>query len=129
MYWARLWGLLPLDLREDLLSARAALNRRVEAFVWGLLFLLWGWVSWWAIPLGLVWMGFAYYQAYLAAAPYGDLIETAFDLYRFRLYEALGWARPPDSASEKAHGKALSEFLWRSTLKEPIRYPEKPGDE
>ncbi|MEW6180994.1 MAG: hypothetical protein AB1522_13825 [Chloroflexota bacterium] len=45
MYWARLWGLLPLDLREDLLSARAALNRRVEAFVWGLLFLLWGWVS------------------------------------------------------------------------------------
>ncbi|MEW6180995.1 MAG: hypothetical protein AB1522_13830 [Chloroflexota bacterium] len=79
--------------------------------------------------MGLVWMGFAYYQAYLAAAPYGDLIETAFDLYRFRLYDALGWARPPDSASEKAHGKALSEFLWRSTLKEPIRYPEKPGDE
>jgi len=128
--WARLWGLLPPDLREDLLSARAALNRRVEAFAWGLLFLLWGWVSsWWAIPVGLVWMAIAYYQACLAAVPYGDLIETAFDLYRFRLYDALGWARPAESASEKAHGEALNEFLWRGVLKEPIRYPDKPGDE
>ncbi len=120
--WARLWGLLPGDLREDLMQARAALNRRVEAFGWGVLFLLWGCISLWAIPVGVVWMLIAYAQAVRAAGPYGELVETAFDLYRWRLYDVLGWQRPADSASEKTCGEALSEFLWRGTLKEPKRY-------
>ena len=127
--WARLWGLLPSDLREDLILARTALNRRVEAFGWGMLFLLWVVISWWAIPVAVVWMMVAYTQAVLAAAPYGDLIETAFDLYRFRLYDALGWRRPPDSAAERAYGEALSEFLWRGTVKEPVPYSPGPPHE
>lgn len=58
------------------------------------------------------------------AAVYGDLVETAFDVHRFALYDALGWEGPRDSDEERIKGKQLSEFLWRGTLKEKIQYAE-----
>lgn len=120
--WPRLWCLLPESERQDLQAARAALNSQVALWLWGALFLVWTWISWWAVPIALVWMILAYAVAYQTAGSYGDLVESAFDLHRFELYDAFGWRRPKDSQEEKAKGAELSEFLWRGTTPGTVFY-------
>lgn len=124
--WPRLWALLPEHARTDLSNARASLDRLVELWFWGLLFALWTfWSTPWALAISLVWMAVSYWLALQAAMTYGDLLETAFDLYRFSLYEALGWACPKSSQEERTLGRQLTEYLWRGTLPEHVTYPGK----
>lgn len=122
--WPRLWCLLSECQKESLTSSRAALNQSAELWLWGLLFILWTTRSYLAVPISLLWMLVAYRLALQTAAVYGDLVETAFDVHRFALYDALGWERPRDSDEEKIRGKQLSEFLFRGTTKEKIQYAE-----
>ena len=122
--WPRLWCLLSECQKESLTSSRAALNQSAELWLWGLLFILWTTRSYLAVPISLLWMLVAYRLALQTAAVYGDLVEIAFDVHRFALYDALGWERPRDSDEERIKGKHLSEFLWRGTLKEKIQYAE-----
>jgi hypothetical protein len=121
--WPRLWSLLPSNEQEDLSTARTALNRQIELWLWGALFLLWTIFTPWAVLIALVWMILAYGMALQTAAAYGDLLEAAFDLHRFDLYDALGWPRPKDSTEDKGAGERLSEFLWRGTLDEKVTFP------
>lgn len=114
--WPRLWPLLPQTVREDLTNARASLDYLVELWFWGLLFLVWAPWTLWVIPVSLAWMIIAYAMALQAAMAYGDLLESAFDLYRLSLYDAVKWPRPASLEEEKAAGKQLTEFLWRGTL-------------
>lgn len=120
--WPRLWPLLPENVRTDLMNTRASLDRLAEFWVWGLLF--WIWTIWtpWALLLGLIWMIVVYQLALQAAMAYGDLLETAFDLHRFLLYDAMGWARPKNSQEEKPLGNQLTEYLWRGTLPRKLTY-------
>ena len=114
--WPRLWLLLPEAVRHDLSAARQALMQCVELWAWGLLFLLWAVFSPWALLVGLIWMGLAYALGLQAAMGYADLIESAFDLHRWELYQAARWALPERSGEEEERlGKALTEFLWRGT--------------
>lgn len=122
--WPRLWCLLSECLKENLTSSRAALNQSAELWLWGLLFILWTGKSYLAVLISLLWMLVAYRLALQTAAVYGDLVETAFDVHRFALYDALSWERPKNSDVERIKGKELSEFLFRGTLKERILYPE-----
>ncbi|PWH18340.1 MAG: hypothetical protein DDG60_00680 [Anaerolineae bacterium] len=120
--WPRLWPLLPAHVREDLSSVRSRLLTLAEVWGVGLLSVVWVIWSWWALPLALAWMWLTYQLMLPVAMTYADLIESAFDLYRFSLYDALGWPRPTDSQSEPEQGKALTEFLWRGTLEPPRAY-------
>jgi hypothetical protein len=120
--WPRLWCTLPECERENLTTARAALNQQAELWLWGALFFVWTVLTPWALLISLVWMILAYRMAVQTAAVYGDLLETAFDLHRFALYDALGWPRPEDSEEEKTMGAQLSEFLWRGTTYNKIQY-------
>ncbi|MCS7011196.1 MAG: hypothetical protein N2049_03570 [Anaerolineales bacterium] len=120
--WPRLWPLLPGHLRDDLSAVRNRLLTLAELWGMGLLSLIWVIWSWWALPLALLWMWIASQLAFSAAMVYADLIESAFDLYRFSLYDALGWPRPAGSEDETAYGQTLTEFLWRGTLERPVRY-------
>lgn len=113
--WPRLWPLLPAHLRDDLSAVRSRLLTLAELWGMGLLSLVWVIWSWWALPLALVWMWIAYRLALSVAMVYADLIESAFDLYRFTLYDALGYPRPTSRKQEIALGQALTEFLWRGT--------------
>lgn len=122
--WPRLWSLLPENMRGDISSSRSALDRLVELWLWGALFLLWTLVNPWAILISVVWMVVVYDMSTQAAMAYGDLIETAFDLYRMPLYDALAWPRPKNSDEEKTLGKELTEFLWRGTVNKEIIYRE-----
>jgi len=122
--WPRLWPLLPDSLRADLSVARESLDRLVELWFWGVLFLVWAPYTKWVILISLAWVALTYNMALQAAMAYGDLLEAAFDLHRMALYDALGWPRPKDSAEEKALGRRLTEFLWRGTLPGTVKSPQ-----
>lgn len=121
----RLWCLLHECLQERLTSSRAALNQSAEVWLWGLLFFVWTGKSYLAIPVSFLWMLVAYYSTLQTAAVYGDLVETAFDIHRFALYDAMNWERPRDSEEETVRGAQLTEFLWRGTTKEMISFMNK----
>jgi hypothetical protein len=126
--WPRLWPLLHENMRTDLANARSSLDHLVELWFCGLLFLLWTfWTSWIALIIGSLWMIVTYVMARQAAMAYGDLLETAFDLQRLSLYDAIGWPRPTNSEEEKILGTQMTEFLWRGTLPESFTYEGKKG--
>ncbi len=109
----------------DLVNARSSLDRLVELWFWGLLFLVWAVLTPWAVVISLLWMMITYGMARQAAMAYGDLLETAFDLYRFLLYDAMGWSRPKNSVDEKDLGAQMTEYLWRGTLPKKLTYQSK----
>jgi hypothetical protein len=123
--WPRLWPLLPENVRTDLAYARTSLDRLAELCFWGLLFTLWAFLTPWAILIGLLWMLMTHAMACQSAMAYGDLLESAFDLYRFLLYDAVGWPRPKNAQGEKELGAQLTEYLWRGTSPKIITYQSK----
>jgi len=123
--WPRLWILLPENVRTDLTNARSSLDRLAELWFWGLLFTLWAFWMPWAAVIALLWMIMTYGMACQSAMAYGDLLESAFDLHRFLLYDAMDWHRPKNTQEEKAFGAQLTEYLWRGTLPKRLMYRSK----
>lgn len=108
----RLWLLLPNEVKTELTESRSQLNAMVRVWLWSVLFLLWGFWAWWAIPVGIVSAWLAYQWMLDAAVTYGDLLESAFDLYRTLLYKSLRWRLPKTPTEERSLGKALTDYLW-----------------
>lgn len=123
----RLWLLLPAEVKGELGEARSKLNSMVRVWMWSVLFLGWGYYSLWAILVGLGAAWFAYGWMLDAAAVYGDLLESVFDLYRTLLYKSLRLPLPKNPTEELLSGKALTDYLWRGFVEpEPIfEEPEK----
>jgi hypothetical protein len=113
--WPRLWFLLPDSAKKDLQESRAELNNGVRLFSWSILFLIWSFWSGWAIPCGIISASFAYSWILDSAVIYGDLMESAFDLYRFSLYQSLRFPLPKTIAEEEAMGLKVTEYLFRGT--------------
>ncbi len=113
--WPRLWLLLPDGTKKDLLESRAELNNGVRLFSWSILFLVWSFWSLWAIPCGIISACFAYSWILDSATLYGDLLESAFDLYRFSIYQSLRFPLPKTIAEEEAMGLKITEYLFRGT--------------
>lgn len=111
--WPRLWLLLPEDVREELVRSRAGLEMAVRVWIWGALFLIWSWMAWWALPVGLLVVLLGYRMALSAAATFADLVESAFDVHRSRLYQALRWPLPANPRSERVEGAKITGYLWR----------------
>ena len=113
--WSRLWLVLPDDARDDITTARTGLDVAATVWLWGLLSVIWTVWVWWA-PIAAVGIMLAAYAAMIATAKvYGDLVEAAFDVYRWRLYEALKWPMPKTPADERGIGAALTEYVWRGS--------------
>lgn len=123
----RLWLLLPNEVKTELTEARARLNTMARVLVWSILFWVWTLWAWWAIPIGLLSALLAYQWLLNAAAIYGDLVESAFDLHRTALYKSLRFPLPKNPTEEQHTGRALTDYLWRGfTEPEPIfENPEK----
>ncbi len=123
----RLWLLLPTEVKTELTDARARLNTMARVLVWSVLFWVWTVWSWWAIPIGLFSAFLAYRWLLNAAAIYGDLVESAFDLHRTALYRSLRFPLPKNPTEEQQTGRALTDYLWRGfTEPEPtFEEPEK----
>lgn len=127
--WPRLWLVLPDGVKKSLQEARQELNIGARVWLWSVLFLLWGYFAWWAVPAGLLFAWLSYRWMLNTAAAYGELVEAAFDLHRTQLYKALRLPLPEDPADERQKGQELTTYLLGSP---PARLKftqpeEKPG--
>lgn len=120
--WPRLWLLLPDSAKKELQDARAQLNNGVRVFAWSLLFLVWSVWAWWVIPIAIVSTCFAYSWIWDSAELYGDLIESAFDLYRGSLYQSLRLPLPTTAQEEKVLGEQITEYLYRGSLSAELKF-------
>jgi len=125
--WPHLWLLLPENAQKQLSAARENLDEAVQIWLWSALFLIWITWTWWALPVAVILMFIAYHWALQAANTYGKLLETAFDLYRPLLYQALRFPLPDDPKTEKEAGENLTAYLLRGT-KDGVRFAVKSGD-
>ncbi len=114
--WPRLWMLLPKEVQQDIITTREKLYATVRLCVWGMLFTVWTPLHLLALPLGLLVAMLTYTFGTLdVALDYGELLRAAFDLYRFKLYEQLGFPRPT-LEDEAACGIQLTCYLARGEL-------------
>ncbi|MBA9005002.1 hypothetical protein [Thermomonospora cellulosilytica] len=116
--WPHLWLLLDPPVKAELSQARAEMDMAAHAVWWSLAIVVWTPLAWWALPLGPA-AAVAVYYAWLlpAAQNYGDLLQAAFDLFRWRLYRAARWPQPFGTADEPALGRQLTTYLaGRTTL-------------
>ncbi|MFD7733178.1 hypothetical protein ACFV6F_22640 [Kitasatospora phosalacinea] len=111
--WPRLWLTMPDQARTEVATARARMDEGARLWLWSLLFALWTVFSWWALPVAAVGMLVGYRMALAAAAGYGQLLQTCFDLYRGSLYEGLGRSQPADPVQEFTAGRSLTALLER----------------
>jgi hypothetical protein len=109
----RLWMLLPDPARTDMAAARSGLDPPVRLWLWSLLFVIWAPLAWWAVVVAIVGMTVAYRLECAAAREYGQLLQAAFDLFRSRLYEAVGVVMPGDPNVERRAGNELTTLLER----------------
>lgn len=110
----RLWLLLPDNVKMELTEARNTLNTGASLWLWSLLFILWGFIAWWAILIGILCAYLSYQWMLNSAIIYGDLLESTFDLYRFELYKALHFPLPTSPQDEQEKGRQLTNYLWKS---------------
>jgi hypothetical protein len=125
--WPRLWLVLPETARAELTASRTELDAAAGIWLWGFLFIGWSVWSWWAAPVGVIVMIGAYVGMLQTAAVYGDLLESAFDLHRPALYEALRWPLPANPSDDRTQGAQVTDYLWRGSDAETPQFiaPEK----
>lgn len=127
--WPRLWLVMPDSARKELASARGSLDAAVAGSVWAGLFAVSGLFllglspshAWWlgclAFAVGVVVaVSIVRWWVPMRAAVFGDLVESAFDLYRFGLYEQLRWPLPGQPETEQSVGMDLTAYLWRGEV-------------
>lgn len=114
--WPRLWLVLPDSTKQEINSARTALDSAVAASVWGILFLVFtGWTIL-ALPIGLavcaaavlVWVP-------VRAGVFGQLVVAAFDVHRILLYQQLRWPLPVTPYDEQLRGAEVSSYLQKGS--------------
>lgn len=112
--WPRLWLLLPADTRSELSQARSALDSAVTSLIWGLLFVGFTALAWWALAAALA-VVLAMYLYWIPdrAAVFADLLESAFDVHRGVLYRSLRWPLPENPCHEHASGEQITSYLMR----------------
>ncbi|RZB13796.1 hypothetical protein StrepF001_42230 [Streptomyces sp. F001] len=126
--WYALWLVLPDDARTELVQARSVLDRATRTWLWGALFVVWAPWTWWAVPIAVVVPALAYYGGVLGAAGlFGELTGSAFDLYRFRLYDALHLPRPTSPDEERRiGGPRVTNLLWGGLDEPGLTYVAPP---
>ncbi|HAC65632.1 MAG TPA: hypothetical protein DCF68_19400 [Cyanothece sp. UBA12306] len=120
--WPRLWLLLPDSVKLELSQARMSLNSSAINWFWSLLFFGWTFFTLWIIPIALLSTYLTYRSILNTAIIYGDLLESAFDLYRFELYQSLRFPLPKSTAEEKQRGEQLTTYLLKRPNIPPINF-------
>jgi hypothetical protein len=115
LIWPRLWLLLPESARAEVRDSRAALDADAGLFLWGAMFIVWGNWNWIAVPIGLLVCLFSYTSMIADARTYGEIVESVFDLYRMKIYEALRLPLPATPADEREKGKQLTQYVLRGS--------------
>ncbi|GEM_PF-457119 len=109
--WPCLWLVLPPETQQEISAARQHLNLAARFLTYSILFAGWSIFTLWAILIALLMAFVAYRRVRYAAIVYGDLLKAAFDLHRFKLYEALRLKLPLNSDDELLLGQTLTNYL------------------
>jgi hypothetical protein len=135
-FWPRLYMVLPETMRSSLEDARSSLDLMLVASALGgvyalssICFLALAHITDWRIWLAAVGGGAlvalaAYRGAVSSAVTYGELVRTAFDLYRGALLAQLGYAPPASLADEQVLWKNIGQQMYRRLAEDPsvLRY-------
>lgn len=135
LLWPRLYAVLPENFMKSFESAKASLDFMLVvsslsllfAFITGI-YLLVIQSAWWLFLLcflgGLVIARLAYQSALEAAITYGQLIKSAFDLYKAVLCKQLGYDQPKSLAEEREFWRSLYDLVHRGEAGNPeaLRY-------
>jgi hypothetical protein len=125
--WTALWLILPTDARTELAQTRGRLDGALRVWLWGALFIVWTPWTLWAIPIAVIVPLVAYYGGMLGSAKlFGDLVVTAYDLYRMDLYDTLHLPRPISPAEERQRGAQLTNLLWGGLDDASVKYVSPP---
>lgn len=125
--WPRLWLVLPDLTRQELTTARASLDASVASAIWGLVFVAFTPLAWWAAPLGIAAAAAAVaWWVPARAEVFADLVEGAYDLYRTALYQQLRWPLPDTPACERLTGSGLTQYLVRGSDKPEPEFTPPP---
>jgi hypothetical protein len=126
--WPRLWLVLPETARQEITGARARVDTAARAIMWAAAAVVWATLLWWVAPVAVV-LAFALYRASLlpAAETYADLVEAAFDVHRFTLYESLRLPVPEKAGDEPGSGRTVTTFLWEGHLAESVVFRAPPA--
>lgn len=127
--WYALWSVLPAQAQRELVEARLALDAAARVWLWGVLFAIWAPWNLWAIAVAAAVAALAYYGGIIGAAGlFGELIVTAYDLHRFRLYDALHMPRPTSPQCEREKdGPRVNNLLWGGLDEPGFEYSDAPS--
>lgn len=135
LLWPRLYAVLPESFAKTLDGAKTSLDfmlvvsslSALFAIVTGI-YLLAAQGAWWLFLLcflgGLVVARLAYRSALEAAITYGQLIKSAFDLYKGELRKQLGYEQPESLDEERAFWRSFYELIFKGEAGDPeaLRY-------
>jgi hypothetical protein len=127
--WPRLWLVLDDDVKKELVEARQRLDQAVATFIWGVLLVVWLFLSWLAFPAALAVCAFGYWWAVRAAEVFADLVEAVYDVFRPNLYTKLRLPAPERPADEAAFGEQVTAYLWRGEASDLRFEPPATPDE
>lgn len=124
LLWPRLYTILPDSFIKMVESARASLDfmlvtsglSALFALISGVYLLVWqgeGWLFLLCFLGGLVVARLAYLSALDAAISYGQLIKSAFDVYKDDLIKQLGYELPKSLTEERKFWGNLYELIYR----------------
>jgi hypothetical protein len=109
--FARLWLAMPDAARTELSSARTQLDTSARLTFWAILFALWTFLSWAALPFAAALAYYGYRSMLGDARAYGELFVAAFDVNRRALYKSVGFSYPANASVEYVRGRDLTAFL------------------
>lgn len=120
--WPRLWLLLPEEVQKEITTAHQEFESNISRIGWSILFSIWVGISWWAVVISVLSAIIFCRRMYATGRVYGQLICSAYDLYRFVLYSNLGWPLPINPNNEREKGEQVNQFLRRRITPIKLKY-------
>lgn len=142
LLWPRLYAVLPESFVKTLAGAKASLDFMLVVSSLSVLFALVAGLylivvqsAWWVFLVcflgGLVVAWLAYKSSLEAAITYGQLIKSAFDLYKGELCKQLGYKQPNSLEGERALWASIYQLIYKGEVGNPelLRYSGDEGPE
>jgi hypothetical protein len=134
LLWPRIYAVLPENFIKTFDQAKASLDfmliisslSALFAFISGVFLLVVGGDLWLLLLCalgGLVVAWLAYKSALEAAITYGQLIKSAFDLYKGQLWKQLGYQQPKSLDEERNSWSSLYELVFKGEVGDPDSLP------
>jgi hypothetical protein len=97
--------------REELTSARNALDEGARVLLWAVLFSVWTIWAWPALLVAVITACLAYQWMIRSGTVYATLLESAFDIHRNDLYRSLRWPLPKNAEEEFKMAVKVTQYL------------------